>query len=341
MWRESMTINKRRRQRGGALLAVLWMSAALTAIAFSLAATVRSETGRASTNADGLRAWYLATGSVERGIQWMMWGPDYRNPDGSPRFWTPNTPRMYLTYPTGEAVVEMIPEMSKLNINTANAADLQRVITALTDNAATAAQIVQGILEWPGPPGLGQTFQPRRASFQEIEELLLVPGVTPELFYGNYVADPSGSLFPHGGLRDCFSVWGSNGPFDINTASPALLEGFGVPRSAIAALLARRTERPFRNVQEAADFGLPSGPFMTGGNRIWTLRATARLRNPDGSPSEVVRSASATVKLLDPRFRWDIPVHVLRYYDDAWSQFSLTPPALPLALIPRPGAVVP
>src|SRR5229473_2107268 len=75
------------RQRGSALLAVLWMSAALAAIALSLSSTVRSETDRATTNSEGLRAWYLASGSVERGIQWMMWGPDYRNGDGSPRFW--------------------------------------------------------------------------------------------------------------------------------------------------------------------------------------------------------------------------------------------------------------
>jgi general secretion pathway protein K len=335
-----MPINRRAARRGAALLAVLWMSAALAAIAFSLAATVRSETSRASTNADGLRAWYLASGSVERAIQWMRWGPDYRNPDGSPRFWSPNTPRMYMTYPTGEAVIEMIPEQSKLNINTASPDDLLRVVTALTDNPAQSEQIVQGILAWSGPPGLGQTFQPRRASFQEIEELLLVPGVTPELFYGNYVADPSGGLFPHGGLRDCFSVWGSHGPFDINTASPALLEAFGVPRSSIAGLLSRRTERPFRTASEAADFGVPPARFGAGGNLIWTLRATARLRNTDGSPSDVVRSASATVKLLDARLYWQNPVHVLRYYDDAWSQFAVVPPAVPQALIPRPGAVV-
>src|SRR4051794_5584690 len=66
---------QRKWQKGSALLAVLWMSAALAAIAFSLAATIRTETSRATTDADGLRARYLATGSVERGVQWMIWGP--------------------------------------------------------------------------------------------------------------------------------------------------------------------------------------------------------------------------------------------------------------------------
>ena len=72
-------------QRGGALLAVLWLSAALAAIGVAVATTVRSETDRVSTSSDGLRAWYLASGSVERGIQWMLWGPSVTNPDGTPR----------------------------------------------------------------------------------------------------------------------------------------------------------------------------------------------------------------------------------------------------------------
>src|SRR5271163_3464837 len=89
------------REKGGALLTVLWLSAALAAIAFSVATTVRSETDRVSSSAEGLRASYLAAGSVERAIQWMMWGPGVRNPDGTARFWQPNQPRMYMTFPSG------------------------------------------------------------------------------------------------------------------------------------------------------------------------------------------------------------------------------------------------
>ena len=80
---------------------MLWLSAALAAIAFSVSTSVRSETDRVASSADGLRAWYLAEGSVERGIQWMLWGPSVTNPDGSPR-WRPNLPRMNMRYPSGE-----------------------------------------------------------------------------------------------------------------------------------------------------------------------------------------------------------------------------------------------
>ena len=59
--------------RGSALLAVLWLSAALAAIAFSLSSTVRGETERTSTAVDGLRSYYLASGAIERASLELLW----------------------------------------------------------------------------------------------------------------------------------------------------------------------------------------------------------------------------------------------------------------------------
>lgn len=328
--------NRPENQRGGALLAVLWLSAALAAIAFSVATTVRSETDRVASSASGLRAWYLATGSVERGIQWMMWGSDFRNPDGTARFWEPNMPRMYMHYSSGDAIVELIPESSKLNINTASADDLLRVVSVVTGDVGRAQEITQAILDWRAGSAsptlfdeyyatIAPTFRARHASFEEIEELLLVKGMTPELFYGNYIPDSTGRLYASGGLRDCLSVWGGAGPFDINTVSPALMQAVGVSSEGVAAIVARRNLKPLR-IGDMADLGFPTPRLSVGGNVMWTLRATARLRGPDGRPTEYVRSAAATVKLLDPRRYSLAPVHILRWYDDAWSEAAITPP---------------
>src|ERR1019366_7265210 len=109
--------------RGGALLAVLWLSAGLAAIALSVSSNVRSETDRVSTSGEGLRASYLASGALERGILWVQWGytgQNYPAPDGLPRFWTPNTRRLTMRFPSGDAQVEVIPETAKLNINRAS-----------------------------------------------------------------------------------------------------------------------------------------------------------------------------------------------------------------------------
>jgi general secretion pathway protein K len=333
----------RRRSRGSALLAVLWLAAALAAIAFAMSTLVRSEISRAGGSADGLRAYYLASGSVERGIQWMLWGwtgYGQTNPDGTPRYWAPNTPRMIMHYASGDAVVELIPESSKLNINTAGSDELFRVVASVSGDAVRARAIVEAIIDWRSPSGgdapldsfnLSQrpTFRPRHAPFEEIEELLLVRGMTPELFYGNFASDSEGRLFARGGLRDCLSVWGSHGPYDVNTASPALMEAIGVAPGAVAQILARRTVRPFHDMGEVQSADIAAPGLSTGGNLMWTLRATARLRRPDGSPSDVIRTSAATVKLLDLRQHFLIPLHVLRYYDDAWSELAVAPPGPP------------
>ncbi len=330
------------RSKGSALLAVLWLAAALAAIAFAVSTLVRSETSRAGGSSDGLRAYYLASGSVERGIQWMLWGwtgYGQTNPDGTPRYWAPNSPRMIMHYASGDAVVELIPETAKLNINTASSDELFRVIATVSGDPARARAIAAAIIDWRSPGGdatpldsfnlsAGPTFRPRHASFEEIEELLLVRGMTPELYYGNFATDSDGRLFARGGLRDCLSVWGSHGPYDINTASPALMEAIGVAPAAVSQILSRRTVRPFRNMGEVQSAGIAAPGLSIGGNLMWTLRATARLRRPDGSPSNVIRTSSATVKLLDRKQFFQMPLHVLRYYDDAWSELAVAPPAL-------------
>src|ERR1700679_3577657 len=94
-------------RRGSALLTVLWLSAALAAIAFSVSSSVRAETDRVEASSNGLRAWYLATGAGGRGIQWMFWGDAFPRADGT-AYWIFNTPRMNMTFPSGTAVVEMI-----------------------------------------------------------------------------------------------------------------------------------------------------------------------------------------------------------------------------------------
>jgi type II secretory pathway component PulK len=60
--------------RGTALLAVLWLSAALATIAISLADTVRGEAERSATAVDGLRSQDLAIGGLRRAILYMDWG---------------------------------------------------------------------------------------------------------------------------------------------------------------------------------------------------------------------------------------------------------------------------
>src|SRR5205085_7851282 len=99
----------------------------------------------------------------------------------------------------------------------------------------------------PTPFSTGPTFPGQSASFQEIEELLSVPGVTPEIFYGTFVPNPEARegeprLVRRSGLVDCLSMFGSPGAVEVNTADPAVLEAVGIPPEGVKLLMEARAK---------------------------------------------------------------------------------------------------
>ena len=319
-------------RRGVALLSVLWLAAALSAIAFTVANMVRAETERTMTDKDALRAYYLASGAIDRALLYIQWGQQYGNPDGSAKYFRAPMPVMRFDFPSGVASVEVIPENSKLNVNLALASELRNLLLALGVDSTHADGIVAGILDWrtvsPGGSftqfdqyylSLTPSFHSRHSSFEEIEELLLVRGVTPDLFYGSYARDDQGRLVPRAGLADCLSVYGATGTMDVNTIRPAVMQAIGIPPDVAAAIVAMRKAAPIRNLDQLSTFQSSAagmGRLGLGTNSILTLRATASLKLADGKPSEVRRSVSALVKLhVDA----NTPYDVLRWYDNAVS----------------------
>ena len=336
---QSPPLSPRRGARGSALLAVLWLSAALAAIAFSLSSTVREETDRTSTSVDGLRSYYLAVSGVERASLELMWSVQ----QPAKKFFAIDIKRIFYHFPSGDVQVEVIPEAAKLNVNTAPPDMLYRLCLALGIAPDRAQEIVAGIDAFrqgaipggsgtpgggaPSFPGGGPSFPGSVASFDEIEELLLVKGVTPDIYYGTYVpaADtPAGStprLVARQGLADCLSVFGANGAaVDANGAAPAVLVAAGVPPPVAAALVAQRRVKPFTQ-DGLGQFlqlnGVSGIPLQVIGHSIITFRATARLRLPNGQLSDLRRTVASQVKYMPTGY--DSQIHILRWYDTAWS----------------------
>jgi general secretion pathway protein K len=323
--------DSRRRRRGAALLAVLWLSAALSAIAFSVASSVQGEIERSSTMVEGVRSYYLATGAIDRTICYIVWGPSHQQPGGESRYWRQGMPRLHHRFPAGDAIVEIIPATAKLNLNVATEEQLFRLVRSLGASDAQAATVAAGIIDWRRPMArnaltqfdqhylsLRPSFRARHASFEQIEEVLLVKGMTPELFHGSYKRGEGGRLVRQSGLKDCVSVFGSNSQYDVNSADPALLLSLGIQPAAVEEIVRRRRQRPFRLEQLGAIRNLAGNAgnrLMTGGNSIFTLRATARVRLQDGRLSDLRRSAAALVKFMG--YGFDPPYRVLRWYDNA------------------------
>jgi general secretion pathway protein K len=277
-----------------------------------------------------LRSYYLASGAIERAsleLLWTITNPTQRRIPRGSAFVDYN-------FPSGMARVEIIPEAAKLDVNKILPEELYRLIVALGIEPARAQEITLGIVDWRSPPTQGSgaadqyylsltpSFRGRHASIEEIEELLLVKGVTPDIFYGTYVPVPDAELgggprlAPRAGLADCLSVYGSTQQVDANTAAPAVLAAIGLAPLAIQTLLERR-RGGLLTQQQLGDLGAGSNRLVVGGHSIVTLRATARLRLVTGQLSDLRRTVAAQVKYMPVGY--DSPIHILRWYDTAWS----------------------
>src|SRR5207248_2873403 len=91
--------------------------------------------------------------------------------------------------------------------------------------------------------------------------LLLIQGMTPELFHGRYMRDSQGGLEPVAGLKDCVSIYGAINGFDANTIEPALMRAIGIAPDAVTAIVAMRRASPIRSMGELAPFQA-SGPGL-------------------------------------------------------------------------------
>jgi general secretion pathway protein K len=316
-----------RRDRGSALLAVLWLSVALSAIALTVAGSVRGEIDRAATASDDTRAYFLAQSAIERAILYIEWGRAY-----GVGYYQPGMGPLQFHFPTGDVSVEISSESSKVNINESLPADLFRLLAALGVAPDQAQTITEAVVDWRTVAPGGQptpfdmfylqhnpSFTASHASFQEIEELLLVRGMTPEIFYGTWERDDRVQpprLTQRIGLRDCVSVF-SNGSLDVNTTPLPVLLASGIPPDAAAAVVQQRAVQPFATLAAVRTFtqgmGPSAGRLTIGGASIFSIRATARPRSGGGVLTDMKRSVAALVKFNPPD--GSSAFHILRWYD--------------------------
>ncbi len=313
-----MTAPARRSSRlGSALLAVLWFSTALSAIAFTLSMTVRTEMDRAALNMDNARAYFLAHGAIEAAMMQLADRSSRGELDGLSAF-RPGQRFLRVVFPTGDVEVEIIGESGKLDLNRASPQALARVLAASgLDPAASltmAFNIVDsrsGRLRPPDGTASLSSFSSSRASFKQLEDLLMVPGIDPQVLYGTFIRNRKGQLVRVGGLYHHVTLWGS-GAVDINYASIELLTAAGLSDSLIETIVRIRSQRPI-DAEDGLLGGLSSlNPDIrlgrAGRAQAYTLWATAR--DGQGRAKRVV-GALVQKGLTGGPFR----IHLTRWYD--------------------------
>ncbi len=195
-----------------------------------------------------------------------------------------------------------------------------------------AQLITEAVMDWRNAAPGGQptpfdllylqqnpSFTGSHASFQEIEELLLVRGMTPDIFYGTWDRDDQVQpprLMQRIGLRDCISLY-SNGSLDVNATPLPVLIASGIPPDAAAAIVQQRRIQPFPNINTVRAFTQNMGPYAgrltLGGASMFTIRATARPRSSGGVLTDLRRTVSALIKFTPPDS--GTLFNIVRWYD--------------------------
>src|ERR1700687_5410761 len=181
----------RDRQRGIALILVLWLTILLTVIGGSFAYGMRNEALAARNSLSLAQARALADGAIYRTVFELMRPrtlADVWSADGTVHAWDENGSRI---------AVSALDESGKIDLNTAPDGLIKGLLqTAGEVDADTAARLVDVIGDWKDADDLrrpngaeaaeyqpaGLPYKPANAAFETVADLQRVLGMTPALF---------------------------------------------------------------------------------------------------------------------------------------------------------------
>lgn len=258
-----------RRQRGVALVLVLWVSVLLTVVASSFIVERRTEAIIVRNSILLARAEGAADAGVHRGIYDM-----YRS-DNAPERWKRDGSVQEWSFDSIPVRVEMRDESAKIDINTASEPLLRGLLTSSGLNDVDAAKLLDAILDWRDADALkrpngaeepdyrdaGLPYKPANSAFQAIEELQLVLGMRPDLYRR---------------LAPSITVFSRQPGVNPQIASREVL-------LAIPGLTPEIVDRYIIDREESRRQGLPlpalpqAGGIASGTSMVATIRSEARL----------------------------------------------------------------
>jgi len=323
-----------RNQEGIALVMVLWVMAILSVVVLEFSFAMRTEVNITKNYKEELQLYGMAQGGVHRAIAELIYKHDPKvqqlrktltteeiPPDK--KEWVTDGRSYFLPFGQGTCEIKVMSEAGKVNINLVSESMLRKIITLLGLEGEMRDIVVDSILDWKDPDdfyrvngaensyyqSLKESYYCKNAYFDSIEELLLVRGVSPALFYGGKVGkkEEAGEKMDQVGLKDIFSIYSPGVQIDINSAAPVVLRvALGIPMDISQKVVKAREEKTFDHQLDLLQRVPELKPFFEGdpekqnfilyGRTIMTPYYTIESK-ANSKEGESVRSLKVIVKI--------------------------------------------
>lgn len=276
------------RQRGIALILVIWVVTLLMVIAGSFLYAMRTDARAARNAALIARGEAYAQAAVSRALIELF------KPQGSPEVWKREGEPRKWEFDGARVTVRLTDESAKIDVNTANNELLKGLFRYAGASEEDAAKLLDAVLDWRDPDPLkrplgaeepdytqaGLAGRPANYPFQSTEELQLVLGMRAELYQR---------------IAPMITVYSRQAGVNPHLAQrPVLLAIPGVTAEAVDLFLAEREAA--RAEGRMAPIFTAAGPYAS---YVQTAAVTVRA---DVSFDDGVQVTREAVAMLSPQF---------------------------------------
>jgi general secretion pathway protein K len=317
---------------GVALLAVMSAITVLVLVALTFSGSVQLETRTALYRKEATQAYAMATGGVQAALLEIAYPPPSEDKD-KPRAWIEGQRLAEVSYAHGKALIEIVNENGKLDLNAAAPKQLRRLFEVRGLEPEDALQLATAVNHWRSPAGSDDQltsqesadleqyyraagYRPPHNHFTSVEEVLLVRGMSRDILYGAAVFTRERQIQSIYGVGKDLTVYSGSSRVNVNYASEeALLSVPGMEPELVRAIVQERNKEPFKSMDDVSNrlaVSLPDqavGILTTESCAFYSIVSVGQLKG-----SQVRRSVKAVVQVLP---QGAVEHHrIIAWYDD-------------------------
>jgi general secretion pathway protein K len=248
---------------GVALLAVMSAVSVMILVALTFSNSVQLETRTAVYRKEAAQAYAMAVGGVQAALFEMTYPPAPEQRD-EPRLWTEGQQFIRVPYAQGAALVQVVNETGKLDLNVAGRRQLARLFRVRGLSGGEAESLAAAIEHWR-TPAVGNDvdsealddfyraagYRAAHNRFASREEALRVRGMTRDIFYGTAVFRPNFGLQDEYGVGQDLTIYSHSTQVNVNYASETVLLSVpGVEEDLAEPIVRERAAKPFKSMNE-------------------------------------------------------------------------------------------